>query len=121
MCACQNVEKVRAAAYDACNRLGKYRMPFAWTAIWMQNIVKGRDGGGGGGGGSDGSDTESTASNSLDRKSSTASFEQFRRQQEQQKGGGAGAASLTRKGSLERKDNRYAVVVRAYRTTLRRK
>ncbi len=103
------MEKVRAAAYDACNRLGKYRMPFAWTAIWMQNIVKGKDGGGGGGGGggSDGSDVESTASNSLDRKSSTASFEHFRRQQEREQKGGGGAvsSSLTRKGSLERKDH----------------
>ncbi len=118
------MEKVRAAAYDACNRLGKYRMPFAWTAIWMQNIVKGREGGGGKTSivksksngreilikfspGSDGSDVESTASNSLDRKSSTASFEHFRRQQDQHKGGTGSShmASLTRKGSLERKDH----------------
>lgn len=79
----QNIDKVRAAAYDACNRLGKYRMPFAWTAIWLQNIVKGKQGdqsGGGGGGCNDsGSDAESTASNSLDRKASTSSFEQFRK------------------------------------------
>jgi hypothetical protein len=37
------VDKARANAYDACNRLGKYRMPFAWTAIWLQNIIKGKD------------------------------------------------------------------------------
>ena len=71
----QNMDKVRQNAHDACNRLGKYRMPFAWTAIWLQNIIKSketldRDSGG--------SDAESTASNSLDRKTSTASMEQFR-------------------------------------------
>ena len=38
-----NLEKVRQNAYDACNRLGKYKMPFAWTAIWLQNIIKGKE------------------------------------------------------------------------------
>ena len=47
-------------------------MPFAWTAIWLQNIIKG----GRELGDSGGSDAESTASNSLDRKTSTSSFEQ---------------------------------------------
>ena len=37
-----NLDKVRQNAYDACNRLGKYKMPFAWTAIWLQNIIKGQ-------------------------------------------------------------------------------
>ncbi len=92
-----NLDKVRANAYDACNRLGKYRMPFAWTAIWLHNIIKG----GRGDHGSDGSDAESTASNSLDRKTSTSSFEQFRRQAAKES-----SASLTRKGSLERRDKR---------------
>ena len=87
-----NLDKVKGNAYDACNRLGKYRMPFAWTAIWLHNIIKG----GRGDHGSDGSDAESTASNSLDRKTSTSSFEQFRRQAAKD------SASLTRKGSLER-------------------
>jgi hypothetical protein len=45
----------------ACERLGKYRMPFAWTAIYVMNIINGvnsleRD---------SGSDKESTGSNSL--------------------------------------------------------
>lgn len=63
-----NLDKVRQNAYDACNRLGKYKMPFAWTAIWLQNIIKnGKDLGDSGG-----SDAESTASNSLDRKTSTS-------------------------------------------------
>ena len=54
-----NLDKVRQNAYDACNRLGKYKMPFAWTAIWLQNIIKG----GKELGDSGGSDAESTASN----------------------------------------------------------
>ena len=35
-----NIEKAKSNAIDACNRLGSYRMPFAWTAIWLQNIIK---------------------------------------------------------------------------------
>ena len=35
-----NMEKAKANAADACSRLGAYRMPFAWTAIWLQNIIK---------------------------------------------------------------------------------
>jgi hypothetical protein len=57
----QNRDKVRANAVAACERLGKYRMPFAWTAIYVMNIINGvnsleRD---------SGSDRESTGSNSL--------------------------------------------------------
>ena len=35
-----NMEKAKLSAIDACTRLGAYRMPFAWTAIWLQNIIK---------------------------------------------------------------------------------
>ena len=35
----QNREKVKIAAQQACERLGKFRMPFAWTAIHIQDIV----------------------------------------------------------------------------------
>ncbi|GFN96685.1 dedicator of cytokinesis protein 7-like [Plakobranchus ocellatus] len=35
-------EKYRANAVQFCERLGKYRMPFAWTAIYLMNIVTGR-------------------------------------------------------------------------------
>jgi len=103
----QNVEKVRAAALDACNRLGKYRMPFAWTAIWLQNIVKGKETNtvsGGGGGGDSGSDAESTNSNSLDRKASASNLEQYGRQSRAGRSDASGT-SLIRKGSLERKDH----------------
>ena len=95
-----NLDKVRINAHDACNRLGKYKMPFAWTAIWLQNIIKG----GKELGDSGGSDAESTASNSLDRKTSTSSFEQFRRNAA--KDTISSSSSLTRKGSLERRDKR---------------
>ena len=34
-------EKYRTNAAQFCDRLGKYRMPFAWTAIYLMNIVTG--------------------------------------------------------------------------------
>ena len=37
----RNVDKVRAAAADACSRLGQFRMPFCWTAIELAKIVRG--------------------------------------------------------------------------------
>lgn len=90
----KNRDKVRANAVAACERLGKYRMPFAWTAIYVMNIINGvnsleRD---------SGSDKESTGSNSLDRKSSSSSFDQFRKR-------ASDMGSLTRRGSLERRSN----------------
>ena len=96
-----NIEKVRATAYDACNRLGKYRMPFAWTAIWLQNIIKGKAEAHGD------SDSDSTASNSLDRKSSAAAIEQLKRST-MPAGKDAASISLSRKGSLDRKDKRQS-------------
>ncbi len=90
----RNVEKVRAAAVDACGRLGQFRMPFCWTAIELAKIVRGiplaME---------TGSDQDSNGSNSLDRKSSQASFDQFKRTEK--------TGSLTRRGSLDRsKDKR---------------
>ena len=37
----QNREKARVNAAYYCERLGQYRMPFAWTAIYLMNIVTG--------------------------------------------------------------------------------
>ena len=37
----QNKEKTRSNAAYFCSRLGKYRMPFAWTAIYLTNVVNG--------------------------------------------------------------------------------
>ncbi|XP_059178065.1 dedicator of cytokinesis protein 7-like isoform X2 [Physella acuta] len=34
-------DKYRSQAVQFCDRLGKYRMPFAWTAIYLMNIVNG--------------------------------------------------------------------------------
>lgn len=33
---------MRAAAVSNCERLGKYRMPFAWTAIHLVDIISGK-------------------------------------------------------------------------------
>ncbi|XP_017855271.1 dedicator of cytokinesis protein 7 [Drosophila busckii] len=104
-------EKVKSNAMDYCERLGKYRMPFAWTAIYLTNIFNGE--------GYDTKDTSccsgdatcsagsgaatlgsGTSSNSLDRKSSTSSFDQLRRKANDMSG------TLTRRGSLERKEKR---------------
>merc|ERR1719300_153733 len=89
----RNIEKVKAAAVDACNRLGQFRMPFCWTAIELAKIVKGiplaMD---------QNSDQDSDGSNSLDRKSSQASFDQWKRAEK--------TGSLTRRGSLDRKNDK---------------
>ncbi|KAG8536324.1 hypothetical protein GDO81_026618, partial [Engystomops pustulosus] len=35
----EKVDKLRAQADQFCSRLGRYRMPFAWTAIHLMNII----------------------------------------------------------------------------------
>uniref|UniRef100_A0A3P8WZM9 Dedicator of cytokinesis 6 n=1 Tax=Cynoglossus semilaevis TaxID=244447 RepID=A0A3P8WZM9_CYNSE len=35
----EKLDKLRQQAEQACNRLGRFRMPFAWTAIHLLNIV----------------------------------------------------------------------------------
>ncbi|XP_078417461.1 dedicator of cytokinesis protein 7 isoform X10 [Cetorhinus maximus] len=35
----EKLEKLKSQAEQFCHRLGKYRMPFAWTAIHLMNIV----------------------------------------------------------------------------------
>lgn len=78
----KNKEKVRIAAAAACERLGRYRMPLAWTAIHLSGVVSG------------GTDMENTTSvGSLDRKS--GSLEQWRKKVE----------PCTRRGSLERRNS----------------
>ncbi|RZF36641.1 hypothetical protein LSTR_LSTR012320 [Laodelphax striatellus] len=98
----KNIEKVRANAQLCCERLGKYRMPFAWTAIYLMNVVSGvnsldrdRD---------TSSDKDSMGSNSLDRKTSSSNFENLRKR-------ASDMGSLTRRGSLERRassDKRFS-------------
>ncbi|XP_063839037.1 dedicator of cytokinesis protein 7 [Ostrinia nubilalis] len=91
----KNREKVRASAQAACTRLGKYRMPLAWSAVSLPNILSGansleRE-----------QDKDSLSANgntnSLDRKASSSSLEQLRRR------AGEVGGSLTRKGSVERR------------------
>ncbi|XP_023320823.1 dedicator of cytokinesis protein 7, partial [Eurytemora carolleeae] len=89
----RNVEKVRATAMDACKRLGRYRMPFCWTAIELAKIFKGLAQ-------ETGSDVDSTGSNSLDRKSSASNMEAWKRVEKEK------AGSLNRRGSLDRKEKR---------------
>lgn len=106
----KNVEKVKMNAVASCERLGKYRMPFAWTAIYLMNVITGvnsleRD---------SGSDKESTGSNSLDRKTSTSNFEQLRKR-------ASDMGSLTRRGSLERRtssDKRFSWSPEDFTTSL---
>ncbi|EDW71168.1 uncharacterized protein Dvir_GJ16211, isoform A [Drosophila virilis] len=118
-------EKVKSNAMDYCERLGKYRMPFAWTAIYLTNVFNGdnfenkdsyvgeRDSSNSSGSAILGS---AVSSNSLDRKSSTSSFDQLRRKANDMSG------TLTRRGSLERKEKRrswspddFANVVESFR------
>ena len=35
------MEKVKANAKYCCERLGAYRMPFAWTAVHLMHIING--------------------------------------------------------------------------------
>lgn len=35
----EKLEKLRLQAEQSCSRLGHFRMPFAWTAIHLLNIV----------------------------------------------------------------------------------
>ena len=37
----QNKEKARQNAVLFCERLGKYRMPFAWTAVQLLSVLNG--------------------------------------------------------------------------------
>lgn len=88
-------DKAKSNAADYCERLGKYRMPFAWTGIYLTNIFNGD--------GIDATKDESmssaSSSNSLDRKLSTSSFDQLRRK-------ATDMGTLTRRGSLERKGDK---------------
>ncbi|KAG4065416.1 hypothetical protein HA402_002814 [Bradysia odoriphaga] len=95
----QTRDKAKSNATDFCDRLGKYRMPFAWTGIYLTNVFSGdnlektdkdRDSVG-----------TASSSNSLDRKSSTSSFDQLRK-----KASDMGTLTLSRRGSLERKSEK---------------
>ncbi|XP_052757856.1 dedicator of cytokinesis protein 7 [Galleria mellonella] len=92
----KNREKVRASAQAACSRLGKYRMPLAWSAVSLLNILSGsnsleREQA------DNNSLSTNSSTNSLDRKASSSSLEQLRRR------AGEVGGSLTRKGSVERR------------------
>lgn len=89
-----NVEKAKLNAIDYTERLGKYRAPFCFTAIYLNNIFKGEN---------DEKDRDSiqstnASSNSLDRKS-TNSFDQFKKRASET------VTTLSRRGSLERRES----------------
>lgn len=92
-----NIEKAKSSALDYTERLGKYRAPFAFTAVYLNNIFKGENG-----------DIEkdresiqstSASSNSLDRKTSS-SFDQFKKRATE-----TVSTTLSRRGSLERRES----------------
>ncbi|XKL65388.1 hypothetical protein PGB90_008808 [Kerria lacca] len=88
----KNLEKIKMNAQQSCERLGKYRMPFCWTAVYLMNVISGKS--------SlerDSIDKESTGSNSLDRKFTGSNLEQLRKK--------ASEIGLSRRGSLERKSS----------------
>ncbi|KAK3891189.1 hypothetical protein Pcinc_004905 [Petrolisthes cinctipes] len=87
-----NREKLKSAAVACCERLGKYRMPLAWTAINLMNIFTGVHGER-----ENAPEREPSGSNSLDRKQSSSSFDDVKRKS------GTSGGSLTRRGSLERR------------------
>lgn len=37
----QNRDKIKANAVSVCERLGKYRQAFAWTAIYLMSVLNG--------------------------------------------------------------------------------
>lgn len=91
-----NIEKAKANALDYTERLGKYRAPFAFTAVYLNGIFKGDSGDGD----RESIQSVSQSSNSLDRKSSTSSFDQFKKKATE-----TVTTTLSRRGSLERRES----------------
>nr|CAH7724340.1 unnamed protein product [Callosobruchus chinensis] len=91
----KNRDKLKSVAVSVCERLGKYRQAFAWTAVNLFNVINEgnfteRD--------SDKDCGSGSNTNSLDRKSSSG-LEQLRRK-------ATDMGTLTRRGSLERHNKR---------------
>lgn len=83
----KNRDKLKTSAALYCERLGKYRMPFAWTAVYLLDVFNGINGNVGPNGTNSDSNTENKGScNSLDSIKKKYSE----------------SGSLSRKGSLER-------------------
>ncbi|KAG8196069.1 hypothetical protein JTE90_007809 [Oedothorax gibbosus] len=93
----KNRDKLKSNAVLTCERLGKYRMPFAWTAIYLMNIINGvnnldKD---------SGSDRDSVSSNSLDRKIVGTGFETLRKKSTDF--GTLGRGTLERRSTLDKR------------------
>ena len=39
----QNLDKIKSNLVSICDRLGKYKQPFAWTAIYLHNVINGHN------------------------------------------------------------------------------
>ncbi|KAL7303214.1 hypothetical protein TKK_0004415 [Trichogramma kaykai] len=97
----KNKEKVRAAAAAACERLGRYRMPLAWTAIHLSGVLTGstqcNNTGNNVGSNSSVDGDNSSTGGSLDRKSTNSGIglEQWRKKVD----------VSSRRGSLERRNS----------------
>lgn len=92
-----NIDKAKANALDYTERLGKYRAPFGFTAVYLNNVFKGENG-------DMDKDRDSlqsscASSNSLDRKTSL-SFDQFKKRASE-----TVSTTLSRRGSLERRES----------------
>ncbi|XP_035223308.1 dedicator of cytokinesis protein 7-like, partial [Stegodyphus dumicola] len=93
----KNRDKLKSNAVLTCERLGKYRMPFAWTAIYLMNIINGvsnmdKE---------SGSDRDSISSNSLDRKAGNG-LESFRKKSDT---GTLGRGSLERRSTIDKRNS----------------
>ncbi|KAK3089282.1 hypothetical protein FSP39_002319 [Pinctada imbricata] len=98
-------EKYRQNATQFCERLGKYRMPFAWTAIYLMNIVSGakeREAS------VDKAEIEMSRAASLDRRSSgnlSGQYDSFRRRNKDEFSSGRRGSGERGRSGFERRGN----------------
>ncbi|XP_074640781.1 dedicator of cytokinesis protein 7-like [Tubulanus polymorphus] len=99
----KNREKVKANAELFCEKLGRYRMPFAWTAVHLFNVVTGtgtmeREAS---------TEREPIATNSLDRRSSLIEkqLENFRRKGRSDEFNHRGSFERSRNGGSDKRNS----------------
>ncbi len=94
----KNRDKLKTNAAFCCERLGKYRMPFAWTAVYLLDVFNGIGTNGNSGQNLNNGDSGNGTSSSIDsneNKGSCHSLDSIKRRYND-------SGSLNRKGSLER-------------------
>ena len=87
----KNRDKLKTNVAFYCERLGKYRMPFAWTAVYLLDVFSGINGNNGSNGHNNGINGDSIGEN----KGSCNSLDSIKKRCND-------SGSLNRKGSLER-------------------